>query len=221
MTTWNYIIGNEKDFEGAPEWAMFIVHSANFNNTYAVASVDPKTVQHVYNVSRHGGPREEWFDGMGNLETFFSGKVKIIAQREPVESPKWVYYLGTPEMFARMSEGVTHLFRSKLTGVITGVGIRESGECFKDTMKELIGHRGLVTDAAPVAINDSKYNRPCKGITIDVYDVLKAFDVTCPALQHLVKKALAVGQRGHKDASEDLKDILASAKRAIELSEGK
>ena len=23
MTTWNYIKGNEKDFEGAPEWAMY------------------------------------------------------------------------------------------------------------------------------------------------------------------------------------------------------
>ena len=78
----------------------------------------------------------------------------------------------------------------------------------------------IIAQREPVATNDSKYNRPCKGITIDVYDVLKAFNVTCPALQHLIKKALAVGQRGHKDASEDLKDILASAKRAIELSEG-
>lgn len=84
----------------------------------------------------------------------------------------------------------------------------------------IIAHREPVTDATPVATDDSKYNRPCKGFTIDVYDVLKAFNVTCPALQHLIKKALAVGQRGHKDASEDLKDILASAKRAIELSEG-
>lgn len=65
-----------------------------------------------------------------------------------------------------------------------------------------------------------KYNRPCKGMTIDVYDVLQAFNVTNPALQHLVKKALAVGQRGHKDKMEDLRDILASAQRAIELEEG-
>lgn len=64
-----------------------------------------------------------------------------------------------------------------------------------------------------------KYNRPCKGVTIDVYDVLVAFNVTNPALQHLIKKALAVGQRGHKDKTEDLNDILASAKRAIELEE--
>ncbi|WPJ54778.1 hypothetical protein RCIP0081_00015 [Klebsiella phage RCIP0081] len=132
----------------------------------------------------------------------------------------WNYIIGTPEMFAGMSEGVTHLFRSKLSGVIRGYYPSIACILTPSDDWELIGHRESATDASPVATDDSKYNRPCKGITIDVYDVLKAFNVTCPALQHLIKKALAVGQRGHKDASEDLKDILASAKRAIELSEG-
>lgn len=62
-----------------------------------------------------------------------------------------------------------------------------------------------------------KYNRSCKGVTIDVYDVLQAFEVTNPALQYLVKKALCAGLRGHKDRQEDLNEILESAKRAIEL----
>lgn len=56
-------------------------------------------------------------------------------------------------------------------------------------------------------------------ITIDVYDVLKAFDVTDPALQHLIKKALCAGLRGHKDRAQDLQDILDSAKRAVELGQ--
>lgn len=64
----------------------------------------------------------------------------------------------------------------------------------------------------------NKYQREIKpGVFVDVYDVLQAFDVTNPALQHLVKKALAVGQRGHKDAAEDLQDIIDSALRAQEL----
>lgn len=66
--------------------------------------------------------------------------------------------------------------------------------------------------------NPNKYIRNLKGVECDVYDVLKAFDVTCPALQHLIKKALCAGLRGHKDKSQDLKDILDSAKRAIELN---
>lgn len=63
----------------------------------------------------------------------------------------------------------------------------------------------------------SKYDRPCKGVTIDVYDVLKAFEVTNPALQHLIKKALCSGLRGHEDKEQDLFEVLESAKRAIEL----
>ena len=63
----------------------------------------------------------------------------------------------------------------------------------------------------------SKYNRVCKGVTIDVYDVLTAFNVTNPALQHLVKKALCCGLRGHKDKAQDMAEILESAKRAVEL----
>lgn len=66
----------------------------------------------------------------------------------------------------------------------------------------------------------SKYDRPCKGVTIDVYDVLKAFEVTNPALQHLIKKALCAGLRGHKDKEQDLCEVLSSAKRAIELEAG-
>ncbi len=64
---------------------------------------------------------------------------------------------------------------------------------------------------------NNKYNRPCKGVTIDVYDVLQAFEVTNPALQHLIKKALCAGLRGHKNREQDLNEILESAKRAIEL----
>lgn len=145
MTTWNYIIGSEKDFEGAPDWVLY--RDKCFN-------------EHYWSEGYSAGDRFKYVNS-DNVHEYNGSECQsvIIAQREPV------------------------------------------------------------TNAVPVATNDSKYNRPCKGITIDVYDVLKAFNVTCPALQHLIKKALAVGQRGHKDASEDLKDILASAKRAIELSE--
>lgn len=65
----------------------------------------------------------------------------------------------------------------------------------------------------------SKYHREIKpGVWVDCYDVLKAFDVRCPALQHMIKKCLAPGQRGHKDLQQDMNDIVASAKRARELA---
>lgn len=159
MTTWNYIIGNEKDFEGAPDWALYRAQVKINGNL--LDAWEGRDNRYCYTLESEGpdAKMEECNDG-GFINWGWSTRPTIVAQREPI------------------------------------------------------------TDAAPAVTNDSKYNRPCKGITVDVYDVLKAFNVTCPALQHLIKKALAVGQRGHKDASEDLKDILASAKRAIELSEG-
>lgn len=67
-------------------------------------------------------------------------------------------------------------------------------------------------------MSNNKYQREIKpGVFVDVYDVLKAWGVRNPALQHLIKKALAVGQRGHKDTAEDLQDIVDSAVRAKEI----
>ena len=64
----------------------------------------------------------------------------------------------------------------------------------------------------------NKYLHEIKpGIFIDVYDVLMAWSVTNPALQHLIKKALQAGERGHKSREQDLQDIIDSAIRAKEL----
>ena len=52
---------------------------------------------------------------------------------------------------------------------------------------------------------------------IDVYRVLELFNVTDPCLNHLVKKALCSGIRGHKDLETDLNDIVDSANRAVEM----
>ena len=56
-------------------------------------------------------------------------------------------------------------------------------------------------------------------IVVDVYDVLQAFGVTCPALQHAVKKLLCAGLRGAKSAEQDIEEAASSCRRAIELLE--
>lgn len=64
----------------------------------------------------------------------------------------------------------------------------------------------------------NKYQREIKpGVWVDVYDVLQAWKVENPALQHLIKKALQPGARGHKSRDQDMADIVASAVRAKEL----
>jgi hypothetical protein len=54
-------------------------------------------------------------------------------------------------------------------------------------------------------------------VTVDVYDVLQAFGVSCPAVQHAVKKLLCAGLRGAKSAEQDISEAANSCRRAIEL----
>lgn len=75
------------------------------------------------------------------------------------------------------------------------------------------GNDGLNYDAVPT----NKYQRTIKGVTVDVYDVLAAFGVTCQARGHAIKKLLMAGQRGHKDEAQDLRESMQAIERSIEL----
>lgn len=137
---------------------------------------------------------------------------------------EWIYEVGGAEDFKgapewanfRTSAGGRSYF---VEGHFVGAKIWDVGANCESVLSERFDLTGVATFAirTKVVTTSSKYNRPCKGITIDVYDVLQAFEVTNPALQHLIKKALCAGLRGHKDREQDLNEILESARRAIEL----
>lgn len=70
----------------------------------------------------------------------------------------------------------------------------------------------------------SKYLRainPADGkgtpIRVDVYEVILAFRVTCPARQHAIKKLLCAGTRDKGGTLDDLIGCRAAIDRAIEL----
>lgn len=71
----------------------------------------------------------------------------------------------------------------------------------------------------------SKYLRKIQGVTsphsaeVDVYAVLVAFNVTCPARQHAIKKLLCAGIRGKGNELADLTGAEAAVCRAIDLQQ--
>jgi hypothetical protein len=72
----------------------------------------------------------------------------------------------------------------------------------------------------PLPITD--YRREiAPGVLVDVYDVLVAFGVTCPATAHAIKKLLCAGQRGAKGLQQDLIEVRPALERAIELASSK
>lgn len=84
------------------------------------------------------------------------------------------------------------------------VGIPEPVQEWPEDRMDIVGQNGndgLHYDAVPT----NKYQRTIKGVTVDVYDVLAAFGVTCQARGHAIKKLLMAGQRGHKDEAQDLR----------------
>lgn len=83
--------------------------------------------------------------------------------------------------------------------------------------KRIDGAAQGVRETLGVALPTNKYQRTIKGITVDVYDVLAAFDVTCQARGHAIKKLLMAGQRGHKDEAQDLREAVQAIERSIEL----
>lgn len=57
-----------------------------------------------------------------------------------------------------------------------------------------------------------------KVFSADVYSVLAAFGVTCPARQHAIKKLLMPGQRGSKGEIQDLDEAMVSVSRALDMA---
>lgn len=73
MTTWNYIIGSEKDFEGAPDWATMRTTTGGdvfFAESHSAGS-------RVYDIAR----KSEFTVSDDGVD---EGQINIIAQREPV-----------------------------------------------------------------------------------------------------------------------------------------
>lgn len=69
----------------------------------------------------------------------------------------------------------------------------------------------------------SKYRRAIQHEDghVDVYAVLEAFGVTCPARQHAIKKLLCAGLRGKADELQDLTEARDAVDRAVELQQGR
>jgi len=63
------------------------------------------------------------------------------------------------------------------------------------------------------------YRKVMPSVSVDVYDILQAYEVTNPAVQHAIKKMLCAGKRGYKGDIKDIKEAIGSLERAVELEE--
>ncbi len=52
---------------------------------------------------------------------------------------------------------------------------------------------------------------------VDIYAVIDAFGVACPALAHAIKKLLCPGERGDKDKLQDIRESKDAVIRAFDM----
>ncbi len=58
-------------------------------------------------------------------------------------------------------------------------------------------------------------------VNVDVYAVIEAFEVSCPARQHAIKKILCSGIRGKGDTIQDLTEAIDALERAVSLEKAR
>ena len=63
----------------------------------------------------------------------------------------------------------------------------------------------------PYIVDISKYNK------LDIYRILKLYEVNDPCLQHAIKKLLCAGKRGVKYQTQDINEAILSLKRLLEM----
>lgn len=85
------------------------------------------------------------------------------------------------------------------------------------------GNDGLVYEKSAIVPEKplTKYQRVIGSEIIDVYDILVAFDVRCPARQHAIKKLLMPGIRHSKTKVQDISEAKDSIDRALKLENEK
>ena len=63
----------------------------------------------------------------------------------------------------------------------------------------------------PYIVDISKYNK------LDIYRILKLYEVSDPCLQHAIKKLLCAGKRGVKNQIQDINEAILSLQRLLEM----
>lgn len=201
MKEWQYLIGSADDFIGAPEWATLRLVTSSGSTSFAEGFTPSSKRTNVHDV---------------NLTTYLQEKgltdFSVTAQRtesfgNAIDLEFCKANPDHPDCKCKEESKVADTNMGTLTYKVSLDLSEMDAEVSKNHYNKRAAHLA----------KKNKYARICKGIPVDVYDVLQAFAVNNPATQHAIKKLLCAGLRGHKDKMQDLTEALKSIERAIEL----
>lgn len=191
MKKWKYLKGCEDDFAGH-DTAYLVVKSGSTGEIFYLG-ID------------YAG-RIEVIDGCGDV---------VIAYREPITDEQDLNEcIGAPEADVKRGGFIPN---TTFVGDFLPEGYPTFGHTNCRCKSAKVGEIHIDGKQHEAKLANKYLHEIKSGVFVDVYDVLMAWNVTNPALQHLIKKALQAGERGHKSREQDLQDIIDSAIRAKEL----
>lgn len=192
MKKWKYLKGCKDDFAGH-DTAHLVVKSGRTGE--------------IFYLSKYYANRIKVIEGCGDV---------VIAQREPVADEKDLNdCIGAPE--ADVKRGGFIASTKSFVGDFLPEGYPTFGHTNCRCKSVKVGETHVDGKCHEAQLGNKYLHEIKPGVFVDVYDVLMAWNVSNPALQHLIKKALQAGERGHKSREQDLQDIIDSAIRAKEL----
>lgn len=191
MKKWKYLKGYEDDFAGH-DTACLVVKSGSTGE--------------IFYLSIDCAGRIEVIEGCGDV---------VIAYREPITDEQNLNdCIGAPEADVKRGGFIPN---TTFVGDFLPEGYPIFGHTNCRCKSAKVGEIRIDGKLHKEKLGNKYLHEIKPGVFVDVYDVLMAWNVTNPALQHLIKKALQPGERGHKSREQDLQDIIDSAIRAKEL----
>ena len=108
--------------------------------------------------------------------------------------------------------------RQHATGGLVGGRVRSTGPSQDLPGERVVPSSWLQPDLQTPAQKFPHYFKNVDHLKdIDIYRVLKMWQVTDPCIQHAVKKLLVAGKRGNKVMSIDVKEAIVALERFIQM----
>ncbi len=143
---------------------------------------------------------------------------RLVASRglEDDDPPGWLMVFSEPTDVNLVGSAFRGVWRPARPGEIPGVDTPDPNP--------VPFPGGSAATPPPGATTGDKYARVIRSsrfggepLRVDVYDVIAAYAVTCPAVAHACKKLLAAGLRGKGSRLQDLAEARDAVARAVEL----
>lgn len=213
------------------EWPSDKYHTVFlYGNGFAVFanSIEPGMGVHSIDLTEHFAP--SYYDGkVWTREEFEAcGKSTVYWNNAPGwdEAPSWATSYG----FAGLSKFPVWYNNNGYMNVDDPSQLYEFSRNTNFTINDITHHSHRPTpntESQQDNLDDGKkYEATIIGlcgtvVKIDIYRVLDAYPQVDPHIEHLIKKALKPGERGHKDKRTDYLNIIESAQKALKLLDQK